>query len=134
MTRENDERKLKDDQTDARSVPVFLSGRQSPIRMDGKLGYRHRSGEPCPEICTRVILDASGGVPGDLTGSIEASRGKTLVRLKVRCESATTKPDLQLGKPAVAREPSRPTDPSWWLGFATRPRQQPGERLAGGDP
>jgi hypothetical protein len=80
--RDNDERKLKDDQRMAVSSLWFLSGKTVTIRQDGKMGNTvidYRDTLP-DDLALMVILDASGRVR-DTYRDIEQSRG-TLVRLK----------------------------------------------------
>jgi len=67
--RDNDERKLKEDQRMAISSLWFLSGKTVTIRMDGKLGntvidYR----EPCPMTWLPWSIPTPPGGSGDLPG------------------------------------------------------------------
>lgn len=80
--RDNDDKKLKDDQRNAVSSLWFLSGKTVTIRRDGKMGNTvidYRDTLPA-DMAPMVILDASGRVR-DTYRDIEESRG-TLVRLR----------------------------------------------------
>jgi hypothetical protein len=113
--RDNDEKKLKDDQRMAVSSLWFLSGKTVTIRQDGKMGNTvidYRDTLP-DDLAPMVILDASGRVRHTYR-DIEESRG-TLVRLK-----------------SAVKNYDRLTVHTWQVGGGKQSFQTNGDRLMDG--